>query len=124
MTIARGVGLLAISVLVLAGCDRAAEKQATQGHYDPRRAFAPLTLPTPVNSYRAGDGAPGPDYWQNRADYKTAATLDPEKETLTGDETYTYTNISPTALTSPWVPLYENIYKKDARARYVACSCR
>ena len=79
MRIARGAGLLAISVLILAGCDRAAEKHAAQGNYNPRRAFAPLTLPVPVNSYRNGDGAPGPDYWQNRADYKIAATLDPAR---------------------------------------------
>ncbi|MBN9544665.1 MAG: M1 family metallopeptidase [Alphaproteobacteria bacterium] len=118
------VGLLAVSVLALAGCDRAAEKQASQGRYDPRRAFAPLTLPVAVNSYRAGDGAPGPDYWQNRADYKIAATLDPAKATLAGDEVITYTNNSPTALTALWVQLDENIYKKDARARTAAGTSR
>jgi hypothetical protein len=118
------VGLLAISALALTSCDRAAEKQSAQGRYDPRRAFAPLVLPIPVNSYRAGDGAPGPDYWQNRADYKIAATLDPETATLTGDETITYTNNSPTALTALWVQLDENIYKKDARARTAAGASR
>src|SRR5690349_3385304 len=123
----RGIaaGLLAVSVLALAGCERAAEKQAaTQGRYDPRRAFAPLTLPVAVNNYRGGDGAPGPDYWQNRADYKIAATLDPVKATLTGDEVITYTNNSPTALTALWVQLDENIYKTDARARTAAGSAR
>ena len=30
--------------------------------YDPRVAFAPLTLPDPVNAYRSGNGAPGPAY--------------------------------------------------------------
>ncbi|MEO8894802.1 MAG: M1 family peptidase, partial [Rhizomicrobium sp.] len=126
MTMARGiaVGLLAISALALTGCDRPAEKQAAQGRYDPRRAFAPLALPVAVNSYRAGDGAPGPDYWQNRADYKIAATLDPVKATLTGDEVITYTNNSPTALTALWVQLDENIYKKDARARTAAGASR
>ncbi|HYE95500.1 MAG TPA: hypothetical protein VD962_04785, partial [Rubricoccaceae bacterium] len=38
-------------------------------------AFAPLDLPAP-NAYRAADGRPGPAYWQNRADYEIAVTLD------------------------------------------------
>ena len=76
------------------------------------------------SSYRDPDGAPGPDYWQNRADYKIAATLDPVKATLNGDETITYTNNSPSALTALWVQLDENIYAPDARARYAAGSSR
>jgi hypothetical protein len=124
MTATRSIVIGVLTVLALAGCDRPAEKQTAQGHYDPRRAFAPLALPTPVNSYRAGDGAPGPDYWQNRADYKIAAALDPVKATLNGDETITYTNNSPTALTALWLQLDENIYKKDSRARTAAGASR
>ena len=44
--------------------------------YDPVKTFAPLTLPDPVNSYRSGNGSPGPDYWQNSADYEIRANLD------------------------------------------------
>ena len=44
--------------------------------YDQRVAFAPLTLPDPVNAYRSGNGAPGPAYWQNEADYEMHAALD------------------------------------------------
>ena len=36
-----------------------------------------MTLPGSVNRYRSGDGAPGPDYWQNRPDYDIKARLDP-----------------------------------------------
>ena len=36
--------------------------------YDPHEAFARLVLPEAVNRYRSANGAPGPDYWQNRAD--------------------------------------------------------
>ncbi len=32
-------------------------------------------LPTP-NEYRTASGAPGPKYWQQRADYDIKATLD------------------------------------------------
>ena len=88
--------------------------------YDARETFAPLTLPTPVNAYRSADGTPGPDYWQNRADYILAATLDPAGNTLTADETITYTNNSPTQLDSLWIQLDQNIYREDARAHYTS----
>ena len=52
-------------------------------------------MPEAVNRYRSGDGSPGPDYWQNRADYDIAARLDPVSKVLTGTETITYTNNSP-----------------------------
>jgi len=81
--------------------------------YDPRVAFAPLTLPDPVNAYRSGNGAPGPAYWQNEADYEMHAALDTNAKTLQNDETITYTNNSPDALTSLWIHLDQNIYRKD-----------
>ena len=37
--------------------------------------FAPLTLPAST-TVRTASGAPGAGYWQNRADYDIAATLD------------------------------------------------
>jgi hypothetical protein len=92
--------------------------QASQAasSYDPLVTFAPLTLPEPVNSYRSGDGAPGPDYWQNRADYEIHAKLDPAAKVLSADELITYTNNSPDALESLWVQLDQNIYRQDSRS--------
>ena len=87
-----------------------------QSSYDPLKTFAPLTLPDPVNEYRSGNGAPGPAYWQNRADYTLHASLDPVKKELRGDEVITYTNNSPGPLTSLWIQLDENMYRRDARA--------
>ena len=83
--------------------------------FDPRETFAPVAFPDPVNRYRSGDGTPGPDYWQNRADYDIAARLDPVAKTLTGRETITYTNNSPSPLTSLWIQLDQNIYRPDGR---------
>lgn len=83
--------------------------------YDPRLTFAPLTLPDPVNAYRSRNGAPGPDYWQNEADYELHATLDAAKKTLTATETIAYTNNSPDALPSLWIQLDQNIYREDSR---------
>ncbi len=84
--------------------------------YDPLKTFAPLSLPDPVNGYRSSNGAPGPQYWQNRADYELHATITPETKTLTGTEVITYTNNSPDTLTSLWLNLEQNIYRKDSRA--------
>ncbi len=86
--------------------------------YDPLKTFAPLTLPDPVSRYRGADGAPGPDYWQNRADYVLHAAIDTGSKTLTGSETITYTNNSPQRLDSLWIQLDQNIYRKDSRSTY------
>jgi hypothetical protein len=107
-----------ISVLVFlaalaGGIARAAPADAP---YDPRITFAPLTLPDPINSYRSASGAPGPAYWQNRADYKITATLDPTAKTLSGEEVITYTNNSADALGALWLQLDQNIYRPDSRA--------
>src|SRR6185437_379397 len=117
------VSMAVMPALMLASCEKPASKQQTtsvRSVYNPRQTFAPLALPTPVNAYRSGDGTPGPDYWQNRADYKIAATLDPANASISGDETITYTNNSPSALTALWLQLDENTYKKDARSRFAA----
>jgi len=84
--------------------------------YDPLETFAPLTLPNPVNRYRSANGAPGPDYWQNQADYELHATLDAEHNQLSASEVITYTNHSPDALDSLWLQLDQNIYREDSRA--------
>ena len=98
---------------------QAPASESTATSYDPRITFAPLTLPHPVNAYRSSNGAPGPAYWQNEADYELHATLDTAAKQLHATETITYTNNSPDLLTSLWVQLDQNIYRKDARAALV-----
>jgi len=61
-----------------------------------------------INEYRAASGAPGYNYWQQRADYVIDASLDEKNETLNGYETITYYNNSPDALTYLWLQLDEN----------------
>lgn len=60
------------------------------------------------NMYRSASGAPGPRYWQQRADYDITAELDDGKQKLTGAETITYYNNSPDPLTYLWLQLDEN----------------
>ncbi|MDO7846401.1 M1 family metallopeptidase [Hymenobacter sp. M29] len=103
--------LLAGLVLAVAGQLPAAAQTTNSG----TDKFAQLEtmLPTP-NSYRTASGAPGPDYWQQRADYDIKVTLDDAKQAITGRETITYTNLSPDALPYLWVQLDQNIFDKNS----------
>jgi hypothetical protein len=105
--------LFAGLVLAVAG-QPAAHAQTTNSGTD---KFAQLEtmLPTP-NSYRTASGAPGKDYWQQRADYDIKVTLDDAKQALTGRETITYTNLSPDVLPYLWVQLDQNIFEKNSIA--------
>ncbi len=67
-------------------------------------------LPTP-NQYRAGSGAPGESYWQQKADYVIKVTLDEQKQEIRGEEQVTYTNNSPHTLNYLWVQLDQNVRK-------------
>ena len=70
------------------------------------------TLPTP-NSYRTGSGAPGPNYWQQRADYVINVEVDDNTQLLTASETVTYYNNAPEALSYLWLQLDQNIFGAD-----------
>jgi sorbitol-specific phosphotransferase system component IIA len=89
---------------------------AAPNDYAPLKTFAPLALPAPANGVRNGAGAPGAGYWQNRADYRIDARLDPAAKTLSATATITYANNSPDALDSLWLQLDQNVYRKDSRA--------
>ncbi len=70
-------------------------------------------LPTP-NAYRTASGAPGHDYWQQKADYKIKVRLDDATQRIYGEETVTYTNNSPDVLDYLWVQLDQNMRAKDS----------
>jgi hypothetical protein len=74
----------------------------------PPSAFRQLALPA-ANEYRTGAGRPGPRYWQQRVDYRIAATLDTTRQAIEGRETIRYTNHAPVALTYLWMFLEQNI---------------
>lgn len=69
------------------------------------------TLPTP-NSYRSGSGAPGPNYWQQRADYVINAEVDDKTQMLTASETITYYNNAPESMSYLWLQLDQNIFSE------------
>jgi hypothetical protein len=74
-------------------------------------------LPTP-NEYRTASGAPGPKYWQQRADYNIKCELDEKNQKLTGSETITYFNNSPNELRYLWMQLDENEHSSTKNANY------
>lgn len=66
------------------------------------------TILNDVNTYRTASGAPGHEYWQQRADYEIDAFLDEANLRLEGNELITYYNNSPDALQYLWLQLDEN----------------
>src|SRR5260370_36892513 len=76
--------------------------------------FRRLALPTPT-LLREGSGRPGPRYWQQRADYTIAVTLDTATHTIAGRETIRYTNHSPDTLRHVWLQLHQNLFRDDSR---------
>jgi hypothetical protein len=76
--------------------------------------FRRLPLPTP-DELREGSGAPGPRYWQQRADYTIRASLDTATHVIAGAETIRYANNSPDTLRHVWLQLDQNIYKANSR---------
>ncbi|KDU96129.1 peptidase M1 [Komagataeibacter rhaeticus] len=109
------------ALLCLAGCNTAyAAPEGTMpaGSMEMRQVFDTLQLPDAPDRYFSGSGMPGPDYWQNRADYTIHARIDPLTHRLTGEETVTYTNNSPDSLDELWVQLDQNIYRPRSRASF------
>ena len=67
----------------------------------------------PSSPYRTASGAPGAEYWQQRADYKIKASIDEDNNILKGEETITYYNNSPDDLKFLWINLEQNVNRKD-----------
>lgn len=70
-------------------------------------------LPTP-NVYRNAAGAPGHQYYQQKADYKISLELDDVNQKIYGEEKVTYYNNSPDVLDYIWLQLDQNMRSKDS----------
>lgn len=101
--------LFIISVLLLSISVKA------ESLFDTNDKFRQLDeiLPTP-NDQRIASGAPGPKYWQQRADYVIEVTLDDENQKIKGSELITYHNRSPHELRYLWLQLDHNRYTQDS----------
>jgi hypothetical protein len=88
--------------------------------YDPHEVFDPEFDNNGASVYRSANGAPGPQYWQNRADYKIDAVLDTANKTINGQVVIKYTNNSPDELNYVWIQLEQNQLSRNSRGALVA----
>ena len=85
-----------------------ASKANTQSERNPDKFKQMYDLLATPNMYRTASGAPGPEYYQQQADYKIDVELDDKNAKLFGSETITYTNNAKEALDYLWVQLDQN----------------
>ena len=104
--------VLTFCVSVLSGSELFSQSPAI---YDPHETFNADFYPNTGDQFRLADGRPGPDYWQNNADYEIKAKLDDAAQTIAGEVLITYTNNSPAELPFVWLQLDQNIYSKKSR---------
>ena len=91
------------------------ETKKDQGHTDINKfsqMYAEMATP---NMFRTASGAPGPAYYQQRADYKINVELDDKLSRMYGSETVTYYNNAPESLDYLWVQLDQNIARRDSQ---------
>ena len=81
---------------------------------DPFATTNRIDWPGP-NRYRSSSGVPGPDYWQQRADYTIAASLDTGTTRLDGTVQIRYTNNSPDTLRYVWLQIDQNLYRAGSK---------
>jgi len=87
--------------------------------YDQHQAFNPGLLSFSGSPCRSAGGIPGPQYWQNKADYSIAVTLDTAAQTIYGTTTVTYTNNSPDPLIYLWLELGQDLFRESSRGGFV-----
>ena len=104
---------------VLLSADTTSQQQTARRVFDTQRddLFATMNRidwPGP-NVYRSPAGAPGPDYWQQRADYTINASLDTATTEISGSVEIRYTNNSPDTLRFVWLQVDQNLYRTGSK---------
>lgn len=94
--------------------DKPKTKEA--GHEDVNKFRQMYDLLATPNMYRTASGAPGPEYYQQQADYKINVELDDKNQKLFGSETITYTNNAKESLDYLWLQLDQNRAAKTSQS--------
>jgi hypothetical protein len=113
--------LLSIAFLLLVAPVFSQEK-ATTSEKNPDKFKQMYDLFATPNMYRTASGAPGPEYYQQQADYKMEVELDDKNTKLYGRETITYTNNAKEALEYLWVQLDQNQQSRKSLTPLVSSS--
>jgi Peptidase family M1 domain len=92
------------------------------GHTDNNKFRQGYDLFATPNMYRTASGAPGPEYYQQQADYKIEVELDDKNAKLYGTETITYTNNAKESLDYLWLQLDQNQSAKTSKTPLVNSS--
>ena len=90
-------------------------EETLQSKYDPQKLFSPSFYPVGATATRAANGEPNTGYWQNRADYQIAVSLNDITHEIKGTVTITYKNNSPLALPYLWLQLDQNLFTQTSR---------
>ncbi len=114
--------LLAISTSIIAQETKETPKPKEQGHQDINKFRQMYDLLATPNMYRTASGAPGPEYYQQQADYKIDVELDDKNAKLFGTETITYTNNAKESLDYLWVQLDQNLMAKTSKTPLIESS--
>jgi hypothetical protein len=64
---------------------------------------------------RTLDGRPGPEYWQQRVEYRITAELNPANARIQAEESILYHNRSPDTLQYLLLHLYQNVFAEGAQ---------
>ena len=107
--------IFAILLLVTGPALYAQQAASSKSQYDAHALFDPQLDMEPGTVYRSGSGQPGPQYWQNQADYQINVSLDDQAQTLSGEVAITYVNNSPNPLDYIWLQLDQNKFRADSR---------
>jgi Peptidase family M1 domain len=94
-------------------------KAKEKGHEDTNKFRQMYDLLATPNMYRTASGAPGPEYYQQQADYKIDVELDDKNAKLFGKETIIYTNNAKESLDYLWIQLDQNIAAKTSKSPLV-----
>jgi len=103
-----------LAVIALVSITASSFAQQTS-NYDYKETFKEPFYTKNGNEFRSASGQPGPRYWQNSADYKINASLNPDKKELTASQEVDYTNNSPDEMSFLWMQLDQNLFSKKSR---------
>jgi len=94
-------------------------KPKEAGHEDNNKFRQMYDLLATPNMYRTASGAPGPEYYQQQADYKMDIELDDKNTRLYGTETITYHNNAKEPLEYLWLQLDQNQNSRTSKSPLV-----